>query len=54
MLNALAAITTGESQVVTVFVARGEGASRSASVTLNASSESDPAKRAAASIKVSR
>jgi M6 family metalloprotease-like protein len=54
LLNALAAVRAGGSLPVTVHVSRDGTASRSATVTLRASSESDPAKTAAASIKISR
>jgi hypothetical protein len=54
LLNALAAVKSGSSQSVTVYVARADGASKSATVTLKATSESDPSKMATAFVKVSR
>jgi M6 family metalloprotease-like protein len=52
--NALAAVRAGASKPVTVFISRAAGASKSATVTLRATSESDPSKSATAAIKVSR
>lgn len=54
LLNGLAAIEFGGSQQVLVYVSRENGADLSATVTLHASSESDPSKSAIASINVSR
>ncbi len=54
LLNALAAVKAGGSQPVTVFVSRDDGASKTATVTLKAVSESDPSKTASAPIKVTR
>lgn len=54
LLNALAAVKPGASEPVTVYVSRADGASKSATVTLKATSESDPSKTATASVKVSR
>jgi M6 family metalloprotease-like protein len=53
LLNGLAAVRAGESRPVTVYVSRGDGSAKSATLTLRASSESDPSKTAAASMKVS-
>jgi M6 family metalloprotease-like protein len=53
LLNGLAAVRAGESRPVTVHVSRGDGSAKSATLTLRASSESDPSKTAAASMKVS-
>jgi M6 family metalloprotease-like protein len=52
--NGLAALKAGGSQPVTVYVSHGAGSAKSAKVTLRATSESDPSKTAAATIKVSR
>ena len=46
--NALAAVKAGESQEVPVYVTRAAGSAASATVTLKAASESDPAKIATA------
>ncbi|HYW48880.1 MAG TPA: hypothetical protein VE959_38810 [Bryobacteraceae bacterium] len=46
--NALAAVKSGESQTVAVYVTRAAGSAPSATVTLKAASESDPAKTATA------
>jgi hypothetical protein len=54
LLNELAAVQPGDSARVSVFVARGEGAGRSATVTLRATSESDPSGTAEASLQVRR
>jgi len=52
--NALAAVKAGASKPITVFVSRAAGAAKSATVTLRATSESDPSKSASAAIKISR
>ncbi|MCJ7488354.1 MAG: peptidase M6, partial [Candidatus Aminicenantes bacterium] len=54
LLNGLAAVKAGASQPVTVYVSREDGSTKSAKVTLRATSESDPAKTATASVKVTR
>jgi len=54
LLNALAAVKFGAAQPVAVYVSREEGSARSATVTLRATSESDPSKTATATVKVSR
>jgi M6 family metalloprotease-like protein len=48
LLNGLAAVRFGESQPVTVYVTRGEGAAEGAVVTLTATSEGDPSASASA------
>lgn len=52
--NALAAVEAGASKPITVFVSRGAGASKAATVTLRATSESDPSKSAEATLRISR
>ena len=52
LLNGLAAVEFGESQQVTVYVSREDRGARSTTVTLRATSESDPSKTAAAKVKV--
>jgi hypothetical protein len=52
--NALAAVKAGASIPVSVFVSHAAGASKSATVTLRATSESDPSKSASAFLKLSR
>jgi M6 family metalloprotease-like protein len=52
--NALAAVESGASRPVTVYISAGEGSILSATVTLRATSESDPSKTATATLKVSR
>jgi hypothetical protein len=54
LLNGLAAVKAGGSKPVTVYVSRKDGSAKSATVTLRATSESDPAKTATASVKVSK
>jgi hypothetical protein len=54
ILNALAAVESGGSQSVTVYVSAGPDASESATVTLQAISESDPSVSATSSAVVSR
>jgi hypothetical protein len=54
LLNALAAVPSGGSKPVTLYVSRGPKAAKSATVTLRAASECDPSKSSAASVKVSR
>jgi M6 family metalloprotease-like protein len=54
LLNALAAVESGGSQPVTVYVSRGSGSDPSGMVTLQATSESDPSKTAVFSVPVSR
>lgn len=54
LLNGLAAVKAGGSRPVTVHVSREAGAVKSATVTLRATSESDPSKSASASMRVSR
>jgi len=54
LLNGLAAVRAGASAPVTVHVTREAGASKTASVTLRAVSESDPDQAATAVVKVSR
>ena len=54
LLNALAAVKPGESGHVAVYMSRENGSERSATVTLQAVSESEPSKTATASVKVSR
>ncbi|HMA53509.1 MAG TPA: peptidase M6, partial [Acidobacteriota bacterium] len=54
LLNALAALKAGSSRPATVFVSRDDGASKTATVTLKAVSESDPSRTASASVKVTR
>jgi M6 family metalloprotease-like protein len=53
--NGLAAVKAGESQPVTVIVTReGPNSAKTATVTLRATSESDPAKSASAAVRMSR
>lgn len=54
LLNGLAAVKAGKSQPVTVYVSREDRSSEAATVTLRATSESDPSKTATATVKVSR
>jgi len=54
LLNALAAVKFGESQTVVVYVSQEGGSERSATITLRATSESDPSKTVTATVKVSR
>jgi len=54
LLNALAAVEAGASEQVTVHVSRERGAAKSATITLRATSESDPSETAASVVKVSR
>jgi hypothetical protein len=54
LLNALAAVKIASSSPVAVYVSREPGASKSAAVTLRATSESDPSKFATAAIRVMR
>lgn len=54
LLNALAAVKAGESRPVTVYVSREDGSAKSATMTLRATSESDPSKTAITAVKVSR
>jgi M6 family metalloprotease-like protein len=54
LLNSLAAVEFGKSQQVTVYVSQKDGGARSATVTLRATSESDPSKTVTAKVKVSR
>jgi M6 family metalloprotease-like protein len=54
ILNGLAAVKFGRSQPIIVYVSRERGGSPSATVTLRATSESDPSKTASASVKVRR
>jgi len=52
--NALAAVKAGSSRAVTVGLSREPGASKTATVTLSATSESDPSKIATAVMRVTR
>ena len=52
-LNALASVTPGESRDVTVFVRRENGGAPSGSLTLQATSESDPSKTSAVTVRLS-
>jgi hypothetical protein len=54
LLNGLAAVKIGGSQPVTVYVSQEGGGASSTTVTLRATSESDPSKTAAASVQISR
>jgi M6 family metalloprotease-like protein len=54
LLNALAAVKAGGSQPVTVHVSREDAGAKSATVTLRATSESDPSKTTTATVKVTR
>jgi M6 family metalloprotease-like protein len=54
LLNALAAVNSRGSLKVPVYVSREDRSARSAIVTLRATSESDPAKTATATVKLSR
>jgi len=54
LLNGLAAVEAGATKPVTVYLSHGEGAAPSATVTLTAISESDPAKTATANVFLSR
>jgi M6 family metalloprotease-like protein len=53
LLNGLAAVEFGRSQPVVVYVSQENGGIPSATVTLRATSESDPSKTAAASVQIS-
>ena len=53
LLNGLASLKPGGSRKVEVYVSRDNGSARSATVSLRATSESDPAKTATAVMKVS-
>jgi hypothetical protein len=48
LLNALAAVKFGDAQSIPVYLARSAGSAATATVTLTAVSESDPAKTASA------
>jgi hypothetical protein len=50
ILNALAAVETGSARSVTVYLSRDADASQSATLTLHATSESDPSKTAVATV----
>jgi len=52
--NGLAVAKPGASAPVTVFVSRDDVSSRSAKVTLRATSECDPTKTATATVKIAR
>lgn len=54
LLNALAAVRAGASQDVTVYVSGEAGASKTATVSLRAVSESDPSRAATAAVQISR
>ncbi len=54
LLNGLAAVKIGKSQQVTVYVSQEEGNPSPATITLRATSESDPSRTAAASVQISR
>lgn len=54
LLNGLAAVAFGGSLQVTVYVSREGGSAQLATVTLRATSESDPSKTATATVQVSR
>ena len=54
LLNGLAAVRAGASAPVTVYVSCEAGASKTASVTLRAVSESDPGQAASAGVKLTR
>ncbi len=54
LLNALTAVKAGSSTEATVYLSRGPGASKSATVTLSATSESDPSRSATTTVTVSR
>ena len=54
LVNALAAVKNGETGNVQVYVSQATGAAASAMVTLTAVSESDPTKRATATVRVGR
>jgi M6 family metalloprotease-like protein len=54
LLNNLAAVEFGGSQPVKVYVSREDGGAQSARVILRATSESDPSKTSAATVKVSQ
>jgi hypothetical protein len=54
LLNGLAAVEAGEAQPVAVFVSARPGAAPSATLTLQATSESDPTRRGVATVRVSR
>jgi len=54
LMNALAAVEAGASQPVTVYVSSGPGAAESASLTLTATSESDPSVVARATVSLTR
>ena len=54
LLNALAAVKFGQSQQIPVYIKRGTGAASSATVTLTATSESDPSKVATTILNVEK
>jgi M6 family metalloprotease-like protein len=54
LLNGLAAVESGESQKVKVYVSYTSGSAPSAAVTLQVTSESNPSKTATATVQVSR
>ena len=54
LLNGLAAVEAGASGIVTVFVSCAPDAAPSATITLRAASESDPAQSAIATIETTR
>lgn len=54
LLNGLAALKPGRSQTVSVYVSGSGRGGRSGTVTLEAVSESDPSRSAAATVRVSR
>ncbi len=54
LLNSLAAVEFGKSQMVKVYVSQEDGGARSATVTLRATSEGDTSRTASAKVKVSR
>jgi hypothetical protein len=54
LLNGLAAVEFGGSQQITVYVSQGGGSAPLATVTLRATSESDPSKTATATLQISQ
>ena len=54
LLNGLAAVEFGGSRAIKVYVSREDGSDPSATVSLRATSESDPSKTATATARVSR
>ncbi|NIO10717.1 MAG: hypothetical protein GTO40_23035 [Deltaproteobacteria bacterium] len=54
LLNGLVAVECGEFKPVTVYVSQEDGGAASATLTLRATSESDPSKTATATVKISR